>query len=75
LSHKALEFQVSEHNTGILSWQILEDIEDVAEKLDAQMNLIVDWRQKIYEYLTLSLETEDEAKGKFGENNLQRECL
>ncbi|CAO3663847.1 unnamed protein product [Umbelopsis ramanniana] len=70
LSHKALEFQVSEHNTGILSWQILEDIEDVAEKLDAQMNLIVDWRQKIYEYLTLSLETEDEAKGDEYETSL-----
>lgn len=48
---------------GILSWQILEDADAVAEKLDAQMEIIIDWRQKIYQYLTLSLENEEEAKG------------
>jgi hypothetical protein len=52
-----------------MSWQILEDAEAVAEKLDAQMEIIIDWRQKIYQYLTLSLENEEEAKGNGGKSH------
>jgi hypothetical protein len=46
-----------------MSWQIVEDIQDVAEKLNSQMELIVDWRGKVYQYLTMSLENENEAQG------------
>ncbi|KAJ2964635.1 hypothetical protein NQZ79_g421 [Umbelopsis isabellina] len=70
LSDKALEFILSKAPGGILSWQILEDADAVAEKLDAQMEIIIDWRQKIYQYLTLSLENEEEAKGDEYETSL-----
>jgi hypothetical protein len=58
-----LEFVTSKHDAGIMSWQIVEDIQDVAEKLNSQMELIVDWRGKVYQYLTMSLENENEAQG------------